>query len=356
MGAVTASSLEFIVSAQELIVRIEELGNQFAAAIEPLTDEQEIRNLQAQYMGRKGQVSQLMKQMGKVPAQDRRTVGEVFNRVKEGITDAVAARLDALEEAAQAADLARTVDVSLPGRRPRPGHLHLLTQVHEEFRAIFSELGFELAEGPQIETDFHCFEALAIPKGHPARDMQDTFYIDDDVVLRTHTSSVQIRTMQSQPPPVKIISPGVVYRRDDDPTHSPMFTQLEGLMVDEGVRFSDLHGVLRHLVRRFFGEALEIRFRPSYFPFVEPGAEVDMQCSFCKGGDPSCRLCKGTGWLEIGGSGMVDPDVFGHVGYDAERWTGFAFGMGMERMAMLRHGVNDIKLYYEGDMRFLRQF
>lgn len=343
-------------SAQQLITRVEQLGQQFAADIDPLVDEQEIRNTQARYLGRKGQVSQLMKEMGKVPASERREVGEVFNRIKGSIADAVAAKLRQLEETAERADLARTVDVTLPGWRPRIGRLHLLTQVSDEVVGIFAELGFEVAVGPQAETDFHCFEALAMPKGHPARAMQDTFYISDEIVLRTHTSSVQIRTMLSQAPPVKIISPGLVYRRDDDPTHSPMFTQLEGLLVDEGVRLSDLKGVLLHFVRRFFGKALELRFRPSYFPFVEPGAEVDMQCSFCMGQGGGCRLCKGTGWIEIAGCGMVDPDVFGHVRYDAERYTGFAFGMGMERMAMLRHGVNDIKFYYEGDLRFLRQF
>lgn len=343
-------------SAQELIVRIEQLGQQFAADIDPLADEQEIRNAQARYLGKKGQVSQLMKEMGKVPASERREVGEVFNRVKTAIADAVTAKLQRLQEALDEADLARMVDVTLPGRRPRIGHTHLLTQVSEEVISVFAELGFEVATGPQAETDFHCFEALAMPKGHPARAMQDTYYLSDDLVLRTHTSSVQIRTMLSQKPPVKIISPGLVYRRDDDPTHSPMFTQLEGLLVDEGVRLSDLKGVLLHFVRRFFGKALELRFRSSYFPFVEPGAEVDMQCSFCVGRDTACRLCKGTGWIEIGGCGMVDPEVFGHVDYDAERYTGFAFGMGMERMAMLRHGVNDIKFYYEGDLRFLRQF
>lgn len=344
-------------SADALIARIEDLGTQFAREIEPLVDEQEIRNLQARYMGKKGQISQLMKQMGAVPADARRPVGEAFNRIKDGITEAVAAKLRALDDAAETADLERVVDVTLPGRRPRTGHQHLLTQVSEEMVAIFAELGFEVALGPQVETDFNCFEALAIPKSHPARDMQDTFYITDETVLRTHTSSVQIRTMLSQPPPVKIVSPGVVYRRDDDPTHSPMFTQIEGLLVDEGVRFSDLKGVLMHFVRRFFGKSLEIRFRPSYFPFVEPGAEVDMQCSFCMGQDKlGCRLCKGTGWIEIGGCGMVDPEVFAQVRYDSERYTGFAFGMGVERMAMLRHGVNDIKFYYEGDVRFLRQF
>jgi phenylalanyl-tRNA synthetase alpha chain len=213
-----------------------------------------------------------------------------------------------------------------------------------------------VAEGPQVETDFHNFEALAIPKDHPARDMADTFYVSDDVVLRTHTSPVQIRTMLAQPPPVKIIAPGVVYRKDDDATHSPMFTQIEGLLVDRVVRMSDLRGVLNHFVNRFFGEGLSLRFAPTYFPFVEPGVDVAMQCAFCRTGVPGCRVCKGTGYLEIGGAGMVHPRVFAHTGYDSEAYTGFAFGMGVERMAMLRHGISDIKHYYEGDVRFLQQF
>ncbi|MCG8424864.1 MAG: phenylalanine--tRNA ligase subunit alpha [Proteobacteria bacterium] len=343
-------------SADDLIRQVDNLGRVFAAEIEPLAGEQEIRNAQARYLGKKGTVSQLMKQMRHVPAAQRKRVGSVFNRVKSSIADAVAAKLRQLEEVDKASDLARTIDVTLPGRQGAIGRLHLVTQVWNEVVEIFSEIGFEVAEGPQIDTDFHCFEALAMPKGHPARDMQDTFYITDDVVLRPHTSPVQIRTMTSQTPPVKIIAPGVVYRRDDDPTHSPMFTQLEGLLVDEVVGLSDLKGVFLHLIRRFYGKSLEVRFRPSYFPFVEPGVEVDMQCAFCMSGNPACRVCKGTGWIEISGAGMVDPDVFAHVDYDAEKFTGFAWGMGLERIAMLRHNVNDIKHLYEGDVRFLRQF
>ena len=341
-----------------LIQELDRLGQELADRLAPLGDEQTIRAVQAQFLGKKGRVSELMKQLGKLPPDERKLVGEAINRVKDGITAAVGRRLDGLAGVARAADLARRVDVTLPGRGTRVGHLHLLTQVRAEAVAIFGELGFGVAEGPQIETDFHSFEALAIPKDHPARDMQDTFYLGDDIILRPHTSPVQIRTMLAQPPPVKIVAPGVVYRRDDDLTHSPMFSQIEGLAVDEGVRFSDLKGVLVHFVSRFFGKALEIRFRPSYFPFVEPGAEVDMGCVFCAAGAAraACRVCKGSGWVEIGGAGMVDPDVFAHVGYDSERYTGFAFGMGIERMAMLRHGVSDIKFYYEGDLRFLEQF
>jgi len=339
---------------QELISELDRLGAEFDQVIAPLADEQAIRAAQAKFLGKKGRVSELMKQLGKLPPADRPQVGQVVNRVKDGIAAAVDRKLGELTSAARAADLARTIDVTLPGR-PRPaGHLHLLTQVRLEAQAIFAELGFAVAEGPQIETDWHTFEALAIPKDHPARDMQDTFYVSDEIVLRTHTSPVQIRTMQAQRPPIRIVAPGQVYRRDDDPTHSPMFTQIEGLAVDEGISFADLKGTLTHFVRRFYGKALDVRFRPSYFPFVEPGAEVDMGCTFCEG--KGCRVCKGTGWVEIGGSGMVDPDVFAHVDIDSERYTGFAFGMGLERMAMLRHGVNDIKYYYEGDLRFLEQF
>ncbi len=337
-----------------LVAELEQLGSEFDGVIAPLVDEQAIRAAQAQFLGKKGRVSEAMKALGKLPPADRPTVGAAANRVKDAITAAVDRKLGELVAAARAADLARTIDVTLPGRPHHSGHLHLLTQVRLEAQAIFAELGFAVAEGPQIETDWHTFEALAIPKDHPARDMQDTFYLADEIVLRTHTSPVQIRTMQAQRPPIRIVAPGQVYRRDDDPTHSPMFTQIEGLCVDEGISFADLKGTLVHFVSRFFGKALAIRFRPSYFPFVEPGAEVDMACSFCEG--RGCRVCKQTGWVEIGGSGMVDPDVFAHVAIDSERYTGFAFGMGLERMAMLRHGVNDIKYYYEGDLRFLGQF
>jgi phenylalanyl-tRNA synthetase alpha chain len=338
----------------ELVAELERLGADFDQVIAPLADEQAIRAAQAQFLGKKGRVSELMKELGRLPAADKPVVGQVVNRVKGGIEAAVERKLGDLVHAARAADLARTIDVTLPARPHGAGHLHLLTQVRLEAQEIFAEIGFAVADGPQIETDWHTFEALAIPKDHPARDMQDTFYVSDEIVLRTHTSPVQIRTMQAQKPPIRIVAPGQVYRRDDDPTHSPMFTQIEGLAVDVGISFADLKGTLVHFVRRFFGKSLEIRFRPSYFPFVEPGAEVDMSCSFCEG--RGCRVCKGSGWVEIGGSGMVDPEVFAHVGIDSEAYTGFAFGMGLERMAMLRHGVNDIKFYYEGDLRFLTQF
>ena len=354
-----STSTQNATSAADLIARLDRLAGEFAQTIAPLVDEQAIRAAQAQFLGKKGQVSEVMKELGRLPPADRPTVGAAANRVKDEIGAAVTARLDALVQARRAADLARTVDVTLPGRPVGGGHLHILTQVRLEMIEIFAELGFAVAEGPQIDTDWHTFEALAIPKDHPARDMQDTFYIADDIVLRTHTSPVQIRTMLAHRPPIRIIAPGIVYRRDDDATHSPMFSQIEGLAVDEDIRFSDLKGVLAHFANRFFSAGgtsreLDVRFRPSYFPFVEPGVEVDISCAFCRGA--GCRVCKGTGWVEVGGAGMVDPDVFAQVGLDAEQVTGFAFGMGIERMAMLRHGINDIKFYYEGDLRFLQQF
>ncbi|HEY1555091.1 MAG TPA: phenylalanine--tRNA ligase subunit alpha [Kofleriaceae bacterium] len=337
-----------------MIANLEQLGDEFLAVIRPLGDEQTIRAAQAQFLGKKGKVSELMKELGKLPAGERPAVGAAVNKVKQTIESQVAARLGELADAAAQADLARSVDVTLPARPVGGGHLHLLTLVRQEAVQIFAELGFVVAEGPQIESDWHNFEALGIPKDHPARDMQDTFFLSEEILLRSHTSPVQVRTMLTQKPPIRIVAPGLVYRRDDDLTHSPMFTQLEGLAVDEGISFADLKGVLLHFVKRFFARDLGLRFRPSYFQFTEPSAEVDMQCSFC--GGSGCRVCKHTGWVEIGGSGVVDPVVFEHCGIDPERYTGFAFGMGLERMAMLRHGVNDIKFYYEGDIRFLEQF
>jgi phenylalanyl-tRNA synthetase alpha chain len=341
-------------TAPELITSLERLGDELAAALRPLGDEQAIRAMQAQYLGKKGKVSELMKQLGSLPPAERPAVGAAVNKVKQAIEDEVARRLDELADVAARADLARRVDITLPARPAGGGHLHLLSQVRLEAIQIFAEIGFTVAEGPQVETDWHNFEALGIPKEHPARDMQDTFFLSEEILLRSHTSPVQVRTMLTTPPPIRIVAPGLVYRRDDDPTHSPMFTQIEGLAVAEGISFGDLKGTLLHFVKRFFREDLAIRLRPSYFQFTEPSAEVDMQCRFCMG--KGCRLCKQTGWLEIGGSGMVDPVVFEHCKIDAEKYTGFAFGMGLERMAMLRHGVNDIKYYYEGDLRFLEQF
>jgi len=246
------------------------------------------------------------------------------------------------------------IDVTLPGRQQHYGHKHPITQVTEEVVGIFAALGFGVAEGPEVEKDFYNFEALNIPKEHPARDMQDTFYVTDDVVLRTHTSPVQIRTMLEQAPPVRVVAPGTVYRRDSDITHSPMFHQIEGFLVDKQVTFGDLKGILTTFINECFGRGTGVRFRPSFFPFTEPSAEVDIQCVIC--GGKGCRVCKQSGWLEILGSGMIDPEVFKAVGYDPEVYSGFAFGMGIERIAMLKYGVNDLRLFFENDLRFLRQF
>ena len=247
-----------------------------------------------------------------------------------------------------------SIDVTVPGRLPPPGRLHPITQTAVEVCRIFNWLGFETVEGPEVELDYYNFEALNIPKDHPARDMQDTFYISEEVVLRTHTSPIQVRTMEKRKPPVRIIAPGRTYRRDSDVTHTPMFHQVEGLMVGKGISFGDLKGILTTFVHQMFGPEVGLRFRPSFFPFTEPSAEVDIGCVICRGG--GCRVCKGTGWLEILGSGMVDPEVYKYVGYDPEEVSGFAFGMGIERIAMLKFGIDDLRLFFENDLRFLKQF
>jgi phenylalanyl-tRNA synthetase alpha chain len=336
---------------QNALTELSRVADALATEMARARTEPEIRAVAAHHRRRLDEVLVVMRQL---PPADKRELGQAANRLKAELEGAVEKRLRALADEARAADLVRKVDVTLPGRRAPLGHLHPLTETRREIERIFAELGFEIAAGPQVETDFNNFEALAMPKDHPARDMQDTFYVTGDVVLRTHTSPVQIRTMMARKPPLAIICPGTVYRRDDDPTHSPMFMQVEGLLVGQGVSLAQLKGTLLHFVHRFFGEDIGLRFRASYFPFTEPSAEVDLGCVFCRGA--GCRTCKQSGYLEIGGAGMVDPEVFRHVGYDPEAVTGFAFGMGIDRMAMLRHGVSDIKLLYENDVRFLRQF
>jgi phenylalanyl-tRNA synthetase alpha chain len=344
----------------ELIAALDRLAEELGDEIRPLETEQEIRAAQARYLGKKGKASELMKALGRLAPGERPAVGEAANRAKTAMEALTAARLNALSEEALAADLARTVDVTLPGRGHEMGTLHPLTLVRREVEEIFLGLGFEVRTGPWIETEWHNFDALNTPADHPARDMQDTFFVDGGRILRSHTSPVQVRTMLAEPPPIKIIAPGNVFRRDDDATHTPMFPQIEGLYVDRDVSFADLKGTLLHFVRRFFGPDLSIRLRPSFFPFTEPSAEVDAGCYLCGGtgrrGDVACRLCKGSGWIEIGGSGMVHPNVFRAVGYDPERVRGFAFGMGLSRMAMLKYGVDDLRSFYENDIRFLSQF
>jgi phenylalanyl-tRNA synthetase alpha chain len=344
----------------KLIADLDRLAGEFAGEIGGLATEEEIRLAQARYLGKKGKVSDLMKALGKLPPADRPAVGEAANRAKSSIERAVAERLSALAEASLSADLARVVDVTLPPRGAPLGTLHPLTLVRREIEEIFLGLGFEVRTGPWIETEWHNFDALNTPPDHPARDMQDTFFVEGGRILRSHTSPVQIRTMMAGPPPIRIVAPGNVFRRDDDATHTPMFPQMEGLYVDKDVSFADLKGTLLHFVHRFFGPNLGVRLRPSYFPFTEPSAEVDAACYLCGGNGHvdgrSCRLCKGSGWIEIGGSGMVHPNVFRAVGYDPAAVTGFAFGFGLSRMAMLKYEVDDLRSFYEHDARFLAQF
>jgi phenylalanyl-tRNA synthetase alpha chain len=330
---------------------ISTLLENYLAELGRVTDLSALERLRLEVLGRKGTLAQLFKGLGSLSAEERPEVGKVLNEAR--------ARLEgAFERARERLTLASVkglaVDVTLPGRVPQLGRLHPLTQVSMEIASIFQRLGFEVAEGPEVELDYYNFEALNIPKDHPARDMQDTFYISDSILLRTHTSPIQVRVMEKRKPPVRVIAPGKVYRRDYDITHSPMFHQVEGLMVDKDVSFGDLKGILAVFVHQMFGPEVGLRFRPSFFPFTEPSAEVDIQCVICGGG--GCRVCKETGWLEILGSGMVDPEVFKMVGYDPDEVTGFAFGMGVERIAMLKFGINDLRLFFENDLRFLEQF
>jgi len=294
----------------------------------------------------------LMKGLGALAADERPVVGALANEIKQALNSAMEERRAALSRTS--ADSNARLDVTLPGREPKRGHCHPITLVIQEVCRIFARMGFRVVKGPNVELDYYNFEALNIPKDHPARDMQDTFYISDNVVLRTHTSPIQVRVMESQPPPVGIIAPGKVYRRDSDVSHTPMFHQIEGLLVDRDVSFGDLKGTLTGFVHQMFGSGTALRFRPSFFPFTEPSAEVDIQCVIC--GGSGCRTCSHSGWLEILGSGMVDPNVYGFVGYDPEIYSGFAFGMGIERIAMLKYGIDDIQLFFRNDMRFLRQF
>lgn len=335
--------------------RLESLKEEAEVLVNKASDEQGLLSIKARYLGKKGEITSILKEMGSLPPLERPAFGQLVNLVKDSLEKAVEERLTFLRKrATEEALKGEKVDVTLPGRRMPVGKRHPLTQVMDDVVGIFTRIGYSVADGPEIETDYYNFEALNIPKDHPARDMQDTFYISDEKVLRTHTSPVQIRTMERQAPPVRIIAPGSVYRCDSDVTHSPMFHQVEGLMVDKGISFGDLKGTLKIFVREMFGEDTSIRFRPSFFPFTEPSAEVDIQCVMCKG--KGCRVCSGSGWLEIMGCGMVDPAVLGFVNYDPELYTGFAFGMGIERIAMLKYKINDIRLFFENDVRFLNQF
>ncbi len=337
-------------------VTLEELQHQVQQALTALadtSDKEVIEQVRVKFLGRKGLVTQTIRSLGSLPPEIRPQVGQEANRLKKLLEAQLDEAQDRLKKAVLAA-AAVSLDVTLPGRRLDQGRLHPITRITREICDIFIRMGFQVVEGPEIESDYYNFEALNIPKDHPARDMQDTFYISENIVLRTHTSPIQVRVMEQQQPPVRIIAPGKTFRRDSDLTHTPMFHQVEGLLVDKGVSFADLKGVLTLFVHEMFGPDVGLRFRPSFFPFTEPSAEVDIQCVICSG--EGCRVCGQTGWLEILGSGMVDPAVFGFVDYDPEVYTGFAFGMGIERIAMLKYGINDLRLFFENDLRFLRQF
>jgi phenylalanyl-tRNA synthetase alpha chain len=315
----------------------------------------QLDEVRVRLLGKKGAVTEQLKQLGRLSAEERPAAGAKINEAKERLAAAVDVRRDVLAREAVEKELAAgTIDVTLPGRGDPPGAMHPVTRTRLRIEEIFRRAGFGVAEGPEIEDDFHNFEALNIPANHPARAMHDTFYFADGRLLRTHTSPVQIRSMLQQEPPLRLIMPGRVYRCDSDQTHTPMFHQLEGLVIDRDVSLANMKAAVRAFLSEFFEKPLEIRLRPSYFPFVEPGAEVDCQCAFCAGA--GCRVCKQTGWLEVGGLGMVHPNVLRHCGLDPEQWTGYAFGMGIERLAMLRYGVNDLRLFFENDLRFLRQF
>ncbi|MEQ6342395.1 MAG: phenylalanine--tRNA ligase subunit alpha [Gammaproteobacteria bacterium] len=336
---------------QELTELVQQAEKEIAQA-QSLSDLDQAR---VRYLGKKGLLTEYLKSLGNLSPEERPKAGQAVNATKEAVTASIEARLAVIESAAITAKLAaETLDVTLPGRGQVSGGLHPITRTLERIEQLFAQVGFEVAEGPEAESDYYNFEALNIPAHHPARAMHDTFYFDAHTLLRTHTSPVQIHVMQDRPPPLRVIAPGRVYRCDSDLTHTPMFHQVEGFMIDENVSFADLKGMLNDFLRGFFEQDLNTRFRPSYFPFTEPSAEVDIQCVMC--GGSGCRVCKHTGWLEVLGCGMIHPQVFANVGIDNEQYTGFAFGMGVERLAMLRYGVNDLRLFFENDLRFLRQF
>ena len=334
---------------------LESLGNQAKQAVADAADLSALDQVRVQYLGKKGELTSLLKGLGKLSPEERPAAGAKINEVKQQVQELINQRSASLESAAIEAQLAsEAIDVTLPGRGEETGGLHLVTQTMERIEAFFTQVGYTVEEGPEVEDDYHNFEALNIPAHHPARAMHDTFYVNDHTVLRTHTSPVQVRTMENQQPPIRVVCPGRVYRCDSDLTHTPMFHQVEGLVVDRNISFADLKGTIDQFLKAFFEADLPVRFRPSYFPFTEPSAEVDIQCTNC-GGD-GCRICSHTGWLEVMGCGMVHPNVFKHSGVDPEEFTGFAFGMGVERLAMLRYGVNDLRLFFENDLRFLKQF
>jgi len=338
-----------------MVERIKAIEIEALDLIGKASDLGEIDELYIRYLGRKGLLTELFKNLKSLPEAERPNFGKVLNETKIKIESAINEKKEKFSTRQAELKLkSEVIDITLPGDAAKRGKLHPITQVMDELINIFNRLGFSIAEGPDVETDYYNFEALNIPKYHPSRDMWSTLWITEDTLLRTHTSPVQIRVMEKRKPPIAVIMPGRVYRRDADVTHSTVFHQLEGLLVDTDVTFGDLKGTLTAFLHSVFGKDKKVRFRPSYFPFTEPSAEVDVECVMCNGS--GCRICSGTGWLEILGSGMVDPNVFKYVNYDPEKYTGFAFGMGIERIAMLKFGIDDIRLFFENDIRFLEQF
>jgi len=335
--------------------QVAKLLNEAGKALDAASSLKELDEIRVRYLGKKGEITTLLKGLGTLSAEERPAAGQTVNRARKEIEELLAEKKKVVQNQEVERNLkSQVVDISLPGVLQARGTKHPVVRVMGEMLDIFRGMGFAVRQGPEVEMDYYNFEALNIPKDHPARDMQDTFYVDEEIVLRTHTSPVQVRAMENQDPPLRIVSPGRVYRHDYDVTHSPMFHQVEGFMVDEGVAFSDLKGVLAEFIHQFFGSDVPVRFRPSFFPFTEPSAEVDMGCVMCRG--KGCRVCSDSGWIEILGSGMIHPEVFRHVGYDHEKYSGFAFGVGVERVTMLHYGIDDIRLLFENDVRFLRQF
>ena len=341
---------------------VENLRAEILDRIDHCVSETEVEQLRVEFLGRKGKLTALLRGLKDFPVEERPRIGEQLNQLRSLMEGQIDERLKTLKAEKRLKALSdERIDITLPGSCRERGRIHPLTLAMDEIVDVFLGMGFEIARGPDIEDDYHNFEALNMPRDHPARDMQDTFFVARDRLLRTHTSPVQIRVMERRKPPLQVIAPGAVYRHDDDATHSPMFHQVEGFMVDRGIAFTDLKGVLTHFLRQIFYDDTGVRFRPSFFPFTEPSAEIDIQCLLCGGkgstAEPAaCRVCKGSGWLEILGAGMIDPEVFRFVGYDPEKVSGFAFGMGVERIAMLKFGIDDIRLFFQNDMRFLRQF
>lgn len=324
--------------------------------IEKSSTIEELNDVRVKYMGKKGIITLLNKVLGSLSSEERPVMGEKIQNLRNGFEAKFNEKISHIKKILKDRAIAsENIDVTLSAYPFAKGSLHPVKKVYDEIVDVFAAAGFQVAEGPEIEDEIHNFEKLNLPKSHPARDMQDTFYIDENnIVLRTHTSPVQVRVMESQKPPIKIIAPGTVYRCDYDQTHSPMFHQIEGLVVDKNITMADLKGTLKYFISKIFGDDLDVRLRPSFFPFTEPSAEVDMGCVHCRG--EGCRMCKGTGWIEIAGCGMVNPEVFKHVGIDPEEYSGFAFGMGIERIAILKYGIDDIRLFYENSLKFLKQF